>query len=51
MSSKKSLFHNAKDIIPPRLEKTTSVSQLVDLYGKTAFEARNVHRGAHLFKR
>jgi len=51
MSLKNSLFHKAKDIIPHRLGKTTSISQLVELYGKTAFEARNVYRGAHLFKR
>ncbi len=51
MASDKSLFHNAQDIVPPRLGNKTSISQLVELYGKTAFEARNVHRGANLLKR
>lgn len=46
-----SLFKHAPDIIPHPLRKDMSVPELVHLMGQTAFEARNVFRGAELFKR
>ncbi len=46
-----SLFKNAPDIVPQELPKGLTVAQLIDLMGTTSFEARNVWRGAHLFRR
>jgi len=46
-----SLFKNAPDINPPLLHDKMDINQLVQLYGEISFEARNVHRGAHLFSR
>jgi deoxyhypusine synthase len=46
-----SLFQHAPDILPPSLKKGMSVPELVQLMGQTCFEARNVFRGAELFKR
>jgi deoxyhypusine synthase len=46
-----SLFKNASDIIPQKVIKTMSVTQLVDLMGQLSFEARLVHRGAQLLKK
>lgn len=46
-----SMFANAPDIVPERLDKNMSVSSLVEFLGKTSFEARNVFRGATLFQR
>jgi len=51
MSPKKSLFENAPDIIPVTLEKGMDISQLLNVMGKTSFEARHVYRGAQLFRR
>lgn len=51
MKLDKSLFANSPDIDPPRLTTSTDILQLVELMGKTSFEARNVHRGADLFHR
>ena len=45
-----SLFHNAPDILPQPLKKGMSVSELIQCMGRTSFEARNVFRGAELFK-
>ena len=46
-----SLFQHAEDIVPRKIEKAMSVSQLLALMGGTCFEARNVHRAAKLFGR
>ncbi len=52
MSAKKhSYFKHAPDIIPQRYQRGSSISALIDAMGATSFEARNVQRGAHLFKR
>lgn len=50
MEHKESLFTNKSDIIPPILTHDTNISDLVKLLGETSFEARNVHRGAQLYK-
>lgn len=46
-----SLFQHAEDIVPRRMDKALTISQLLDLMGGTCFEARNVHRAAKLFAR
>lgn len=46
-----SLFKHAPDILPEKLGKNLTVSELIDLMGGTAFEARNLYRGARLFRR
>lgn len=46
-----SIFKDAPDIIPPSLTKGMSITDLVNAFGKTSFEARNVYRGARLYKR
>jgi deoxyhypusine synthase len=48
---KPSFFHDAPDIVPTRMKRNQSISELVEAMGATSFEARNVHRGAHLFNR
>jgi deoxyhypusine synthase len=48
---KKSLFRNSPDILPVRLSKGMSASDLVHAMGQTSFQARNVYRGARLYKR
>ena len=48
---KNSLFKNAADIIPPTLPKNISITELIDILGQTSFEARNVYRGARLYRR
>ncbi len=48
---KHSLFKDASDIVPPSLAKNLSIAELIDLLGQTSFEARNVYRGAHLYRR
>ena len=50
MEHKESLFKNEPDIIPPTLTRNMDISDLVKLLGEISFEARNVHRGAFLFK-
>lgn len=45
-----SLFHDAPDITPEPLRPGMSVAQVLQLMGGTSFEARNVYRGARLFK-
>ncbi|MBN2034905.1 MAG: deoxyhypusine synthase family protein [Deltaproteobacteria bacterium] len=51
MEPKHSLFLNSPDIVPPSLSRGMTVTDLIDVMGRTSFEARNVHRGAHLFRR
>lgn len=48
---KESLFKSFPDIIPPSISKGMSISELVNTFGKTSFEARNVYRGSRLYKR
>lgn len=47
----KSFFENAPDIVPERLRKGSSIPELVEVMGRTCFEARNVRRAARLFTR
>ncbi len=47
----KSLFKDAPDIIPQRLSKGLSIPALIEILGRTCFEARHVHRAAKLFAR
>jgi deoxyhypusine synthase len=49
--SKESLFRLAPDIVPERLSKGLGVSDIIELMGRTCFEARNVGRAAALFRR
>lgn len=51
MTSSSSHFTDSPDIIPPRLKKGMSMTELVQLLGRTCFEARNVAAGARLFGR
>ena len=46
-----SLFADQPDIVPPRLSKGMSVSALLDVMGRTCFEARVLHRAARLLTR
>lgn len=50
MHHKKSFFHDAPDIIPEPFTPDMTLSQLLHIMGRTSFEARNVFRGARLFK-
>lgn len=50
MRIKHSLFENLPDLKPVFLEKGMSVSAFIDTIGQTTFEARNVGRGARLFR-
>ena len=50
MEHKESLFTNESDIIPPTITRNTNINDFVKLLGEISFEARNVHRGATLFK-
>lgn len=50
MKLKNSLFKDSPDIIPIFLSKGMAISDLIDVIGQTSFEARNVYRGARLFK-
>ena len=45
-----SQFENAPDITPRLIRKEMSIPELVQFMGSTSFEARNVFRGAELFK-
>ena len=51
MHLKKSLFKDAPDLIPVFLSRGMTISEFVYAIGQTSFEARNVYRGARLFKR
>ncbi|MBN2410444.1 deoxyhypusine synthase family protein [candidate division KSB1 bacterium] len=46
-----SLFHDSPDIIPVSFKKNSSITEFIQNLGGTCFEARNVYRGAELFKR
>ncbi len=46
-----SYFHDAPDIIPARVKRQQSLTELITAMGATSFEARNVYRGARLFQR
>ncbi|KJS32073.1 MAG: hypothetical protein VR64_08115 [Desulfatitalea sp. BRH_c12] len=47
----KSFFKNAPDIIPQKMNKGMTVPELIELMGRTCFEARNVRRAAQLYTR
>ncbi len=49
--SKESLFRHAPDIVPQKLSQGMRIPELVNLMGRTCFEARNVRRAAELFQR
>ena len=51
MTMKKSLFEDAPEIKPVPLSKGMTISDFIHTIGQTSFEARNVYRGARLFKR
>lgn len=46
-----SMFKDSPDIIPPSLSRGMTITDIVKTFGQTCFEARNVYRGARLFKR
>lgn len=46
----KSCFSSHPDLIPSRIKTGLSIPEMVDIMGKTSFEARNLARGARLFK-
>ncbi len=46
----KSLFYNSPDIIPQKIKKSMNIIDIIQYMGNTSFEARNVYRGAELFK-
>lgn len=46
-----SLFKDSPDIIPHLLRKGMSVPDIIHYMGETCFEARNVSRGAELYKK
>ena len=48
---RESQFKGAPDILPLMLEKGMSISSFIEAVGGTCFEARNLLRGARLFKR
>ena len=45
-----SLFDHAPDIVPRKLNKGLTITELIDLMGNTCFEARNVRRAAVLLE-
>ena len=51
MSSPHSMFNDAAGIIPPSFSKGMNIIDFVNALGETSFEARNVSRGARLYKR
>ena len=51
MKPKRSMFSDSPDIVPPALFKGMRVVDLIEVMGRTSFEARNVYRGALLFQR
>jgi deoxyhypusine synthase len=50
MKENHSLFENLPDIVPPSLSRGMSISDIVTVFGQTSFEARNVCRGAQLYR-
>jgi len=51
MTTTESLFKDAPDILPPRLTGDMGIRDLVNVLGRTSFEARNVWRAAGLLER
>lgn len=51
MDHSHSIFDKSPDIIPPLIKKGMSISDLINLFGQTSFEARNLYRGARLYQR
>jgi len=49
--AKRSVFKDFPDIIPPFISKGMTITDLVDVLGRTCFEARKVYRATRLFKR
>jgi len=45
------MFKNSPDIIPPSLSRGMTITDIINSLGRTSFEARNVYRGARLFRR
>ena len=50
MKDNRSLFVSAPDIVPPCLSRGMSITDIVHALGQTSFEARNVYRGARLYR-
>jgi deoxyhypusine synthase len=48
--SLKSLFEDAPDLVPQYLRRNMSLPRLIELMGHTCFEARNLYRGAELYR-
>ncbi|MGD2151355.1 MAG: hypothetical protein PVF99_12165, partial [Desulfobacterales bacterium] len=46
-----SMFKGSPNIIPPPLSRGMTITDIVNTFGQTCFEARNVCRAARLFKR
>lgn len=44
------LFKNSPDIVPQSLSRGMSITDIVTAMGQTSFEARNVYRGAQLYR-
>jgi len=51
MNDSGSLFKGSPDIVPVRLDRGMTVTDLIQRIGGTAFEARNLARGARLYAR
>jgi len=47
----KSLFSDAKDIIPKKLNKCLAIDDLIRYMGATSFEARNLYSGSELYRK
>ena len=50
MTRSQSMFKDSPDINPPYLFKGMTITDIINTFGQTCFEARNVYRGARLFK-
>ena len=50
MKNNHSLFENAPDIVPASFSRGMSITDIVHALGQTSFEARNVYRGAQLYR-
>jgi deoxyhypusine synthase len=51
MKDKHSLFEKAPHLVPPSLSRGMTITDIVSALGQTSFEARNVYRGAQLYRR
>lgn len=47
----KSIYAEAPDIVPQRMQAGMSVPELMEAIGKTSFEARNLYRGGELLRK